>query len=95
MKENMIYSIILTILLIFVFFWALQFHKQGEYEYYTNLNANKNKKKKKKNKETVNSLLDNLNNTAKSVVNLISQGQKNFQKNINKMTVNAVKFATI
>ena len=32
----MIFSIILVILLIFIFFWALQCHKQSEYEYYQN-----------------------------------------------------------
>ena len=34
----MIFSIILVILLIFIFFWALQCHKQSEYEYYQNTN---------------------------------------------------------
>ncbi len=36
MKTNMIISIIIVILLVFLFFWAVQCHKQAEYEYYTN-----------------------------------------------------------
>ena len=38
----MIFSIILVILLIFIFFWALQCHKQSEYEYYQNTNLTAN-----------------------------------------------------
>ena len=32
----MIFSIVIVILLVFLFFWAVQCHKQAEYEYYTN-----------------------------------------------------------
>lgn len=32
----MIFSIVIVILLVFLFFWVVQFHKQAEYEYYTN-----------------------------------------------------------
>ena len=36
MKTNMIFSIVILILLAFLFFWAVQCHKQAEYEYYSN-----------------------------------------------------------
>jgi hypothetical protein len=36
MNPNMIFSIVIVILLIFIFFWAVQCHKQSEYEYYSN-----------------------------------------------------------
>jgi len=36
MEINMIFSIVIVILLVFLFFWAVQCHKQAEYEYYTN-----------------------------------------------------------
>ena len=32
----MIFSIVIVILLVFLFFWAVQCHKQSEYEYYSN-----------------------------------------------------------
>ena len=41
MKVNRIFSIVLVILLIFLFFWALQCHKQAEIEYYENEKENK------------------------------------------------------
>ena len=34
----MIFSIVIVIILVFIFFWAVQCHKQAEYEYYTNNN---------------------------------------------------------
>lgn len=36
MKTNLIFSIVILILLVFLFFWAVQCHKQAEYEYYSN-----------------------------------------------------------
>jgi hypothetical protein len=36
MKTTMIFSIAIVILFVFIFFWALQCHKQAEYEYYSN-----------------------------------------------------------
>ena len=44
MKSNMIYSITIVILLIFIFFWAVQCHKDAELEYYTNENEAKKEK---------------------------------------------------
>lgn len=44
MKTNMIYSITIVILLIFIFFWAVQCHKDAELEYYTNENEAKKEK---------------------------------------------------
>jgi hypothetical protein len=40
MKFNVIFSIVIVILLIFLFFWALQCHKKTEYEYYANNQMN-------------------------------------------------------
>jgi len=36
METNMIFSIVIVMSLVFLFFWAVQCHKQAEYEYYSN-----------------------------------------------------------
>lgn len=53
MKTNIIYSIIIVILLIFIFFWAIQCHKDAELEYYTNENEMKKDKVVKSFSETL------------------------------------------